>query len=128
VEQLDDPLQREIDTVMGTLRAESRDLRVFFPVLAAKLADALPDNVEVEREGPLFARRRPVRRVTVRLDDDILEAELTRDGLVCREQGLITGMAEEIDFDVWMRLLLNALRVKARSTAAASAALRSLLT
>ncbi len=128
VDALDDPLQHEIDNVMGALRADSRDLRVFFPVLAAKLADALPDAVELEREGPLFARRRPVRRITVRLDDDILEAELTRDGLICRELRLLNGMSVEIEFDVWMRLLISALREKAKTTGEASAALRSLLT
>ena len=128
MDALDDPLQHEIDTVMGALRADSRDIRVFFPVLAVKLADALPDAVELEREGPLFARRRPVRRVTVHLDDCVLEAELTRDGLICRELRLLTGMSEEVDFDVWMRLLISALREKAKTTGEASAALRSLLT
>jgi len=128
VDALDDPLQHEIDVVMGTLRAEARDIRVFFAVLAAKLADALPDAVELEREGALFARRKPVRKLTIRLDDDILEAELTRDGLVCREQRLLTGMSEEIDFEVWLRLLLRSLREKAKTTAEASAALRSLVT
>jgi len=123
-----DPLQREMDTVIGTLRADARDLRVFFPVLAAKLTAALPDAVEVEREGAIFARNRPVRKIVVRLDDDLLEAELTRDGLVCRDARVLTGMSEEIELDAWLRILLSALREKAKTTADASAALRSLVT
>jgi len=129
MDELDDPLQREIDTVIGTLRADSRDIRVFFPVLAAKLAAALPDAVDLEREGALFARRRPIRRIVVRLDEDLLEAELAPDGsLTCREVGFLTGMSQEIDFDSWMRMLLTSLRRKAKTTAEASAALRSLVT
>ena len=49
------PLNDEIDTLMGTLRAELRDIRVFFQVFASKLMGALPDVVEVEREGSLFS-------------------------------------------------------------------------
>jgi len=129
MDELDDPLQREIDTVIGTLKADSRDIRVFFPVLAAKLAAALPEAVGLEREGALFARRRPIRRITVRVDDELLEAELTSDGsLICREVGYLTGMSQEIDFDAWMRVLLTSLRRKAKNTAEASAALRSLVT
>jgi hypothetical protein len=127
-ETFSSPPEPGIDPLMGSLRADARDIRVFFPVLAAKLAAALPDAVEVERDGPLFARRRTPRRIIVRLQDDLLEAELTRDGLVCREANLITGMSQEIDFDTWMRILVSSLREKAKTTAEASAALRSLVT
>jgi hypothetical protein len=122
------PLNDEIDTLIGSLRAESRDIRVFFPVFASKLVTAFPDAVEVEREGSLFARRRPIRSITVRVGDDILEAELTRDGLVCRETQVLNGLTEEIGFEAWMRVLAASLRQKARSTSEASAMLRSLLT
>ena len=122
------PLNDEIDTLMGTLRAESRDIRVFFQVFASKLTAALPDGVEVEREGSVFARRRPVRRITVRAGDDLLEAEMTRDGLVCREIQVLNGLTDEISFEAWLRVLAASLRQKARSTAEASAVLRALLT
>jgi hypothetical protein len=128
VDEADDALQREMDVVTGALRADTRDLRVFFPVLAAKLADALPDAVTVERDSGLLSRRRTVRRLRVHLDEDLLEAELTPAGLVCREVGLLTGISQEVSFDAWMRLLLAGLRERARTTAQASAALRSLLT
>ncbi len=122
------PLNDEIDTLMASLRAESRDIRVFFQVFAAKLLAALPDAVEIEREGSLFARRRPIRRINVRVGDDILEAEMTRDGLVCREVQVLNGLTDEISFEAWMRLLAASLRQKTRSTAEASAVLRALLT
>ena len=122
------PLNDEIDTLMGSLRAETRDIRVFFQVFASKLLDALPDAVVVEREGSLFARRRPIRRLTVRVGEDILEAEMTRNGLSCREIQVLNGLTEEIGFEAWMRVLAASLRQKARSTSEASAMLRSLLT
>jgi hypothetical protein len=128
VDALDDPQQREIDAVVGALRADTRDIRVFFPVLAAKLADALPAAVDIERRGPVFARRRPIRRLSVRLEDDLLDAELTPEGLTCRRASLRDGITEEIDFQVWMRILLTALWARARSVAEASAALRALVT
>jgi hypothetical protein len=122
------PLNDEIDTLMASLRAESRDIRVFFQVFAGKLATALPDAVEIVRDGPLFARRRPIRSITLRVGDDILGAEMTREGLVCRETQILNGLTEEVAFDAWMRVLAASLRQKARTTAEASATLRSLLT
>jgi hypothetical protein len=113
---------------MASLRAESRDIRVFFQVFAGKLSSALPDAVEIERDGSLFTRRRPIRRITVRVGDDILEAEMTREGLVCREVQVLNGLTEEISFEAWMRVLAASLRQKTRSTAEASAVLRALLT
>lgn len=128
MDALDAEQEREIDAVIGALRSDTRDIHVFFPVLAAKLADALPDCVDVERQGPIFARRRPVRRLSVRLDDDLLAAELTPRGLSCRRASLRSGMSGEVDFQTWMRILLAALWARASSAADASAALRALVT
>ena len=97
-------------------------------MFAAKLLGALPDAVEIERDGALFARRRPIRKITVRVADDILEAEMTREGLVCREVQVLNGLTDEISFEAWMRVLAASLRHKTRSTAEASAVLRALLT
>jgi hypothetical protein len=128
VDALDDARQREIDEVIGVLRSDARDIRVFFPVLAAKLADALPGSVDIERQGPIFARRRQIRRISVRLDDDLLSAELAAQGLTCRRASLRDGISEEVDFQAWMRILLAALWVRARTVGEASATLRSLVT
>ncbi len=128
MDSLDDAEQREIDAVIGALRSDTRDIRVFFPVLAVKLADALPGSVDVERQGPIFARRRPIRRLSVRLEDDLLFAEMTPEGLICRRASLRDGMAEEVDFQAWMRILLGALWARARTVSDASAALRALVT
>ena len=64
----------------------------------------------------------------MRVGDDILEAEMTREGLICREVQVLNGLTEEISFEAWMRVLAASLRQKARSTAEASAVLRALLT
>ncbi len=128
MDQLDDPGQREIDTVIGSLRADARDIRVFFPVLGAKLAASLPEAVDLERGGNPFRRRRPVRRITVRLEDDLLEAELTPAGLVCRDTRFSSGISQEVDLESWMRVLLSALRRRARTAAEARDALRFLVT
>ena len=114
--------------MIGSLRADSRDIRVFFPVFAAKLAEALPESVEVERDGSLFARRRPIRKITVGVGDDLLEAELTSAGLVCREFRVLSGLSCEIPFDAWLRVLAASLQQRARTAAGANEVLRSLLT
>ena len=118
---------REMDVVMATLLADVRDIRVFFPVLASKLATALPDAVEVEREGGVFRKSHPVRKITVRTDDETLEAELTPTGLVCRSSRVFQGVMAEIDFEAWLHLLLVALHRQADGSASASAALRALI-
>jgi hypothetical protein len=81
----------------------------------------------VEREGGLLRRSHPIRRVTVRTDGEILEAELTPTGLVCRSSHVFQGVMTEIDFEAWIRLLLVALRRQAEGSASASAALRALI-
>ena len=122
------PLEQEIDTMIGSLRADSRDIRVFFPVFAAKLADTLPESVEVERDLSLFARRRrPIRKITVAVGDDLLEAELTPTGLVCREFRVLSGLSSEIPLDAWLRVLAASLHRRARTAAEANQVLRSLL-
>ena len=122
------PLEQQIDTVIGSLRADQRDIRVFFPVFAAKLADALPETVEVQREGSLLARRRPIRKITVLVGEDLLEAELTPAGLVCRELRVLSGLSSEIPFDAWLRVLAASLQQRARTAGEANEVLRSLLT
>ena len=57
----------DFDLLAASLRSDARDLRTFLEVLASKLQGALPGRVTVSRDGGLFARDHPVRRVEVTL-------------------------------------------------------------
>ena len=57
----------DLDLLAASIRADASDLRTFLDVLAAKLTEALPGQVTVQREGGVFAREHRVRRLEVAL-------------------------------------------------------------
>jgi hypothetical protein len=125
------PPEQDIDALAASIHADAGDLGVFFQVLAAKLSDAMPGIVDLERERGLFKKDRPVRKLTVRAGDDVFEAELRQGAVATRHSHAVRGItlrSEEMDFQAWLRALLGALQTRARSSADANAALRSLVT
>src|SRR5438105_14651993 len=66
----------DFELVAASLRADSSDLDAFVPTLAAKLCEALPAQVDVQRRGLLG--RGPVRRVAVSVGDNIYELRYER--------------------------------------------------
>ena len=91
----------------------------------------MPGSVELERERGLFKKDHPVRKLTVRAGDDVFEAELRQGTVAARHAHAVRGItlrSEELEFQAWLRALLGALQTRARSSADANAALRSLVT
>ena len=64
----------DFDLLAASLRADAGDVDGFFEVLVAKLEEALPDQVEVERRGGLLGGRKRVHRIEVTLGDQRYEA------------------------------------------------------
>ncbi len=125
------PQDQDIDTLAASLRADASDINVFFQVLATKLSGAMPGMVELEREGGLFRKEHPVRKISVRAGEDLFEAELHHGAVAARHAHAVRGItlrSEELDFQAWLRALLGVLQGRARQSAEASAALRSLVT
>jgi hypothetical protein len=126
--------EQDLDELVGSLRADGSDINVFFQVFTAKLIDTIPGAVEVEREGGLFKKQHPVRRLLVRLGDDTFEAEPRQGTIACRHTHDVHGVggglpfSRDLGFDEWLRALVGALAQQAQTNAAASAALRSLVT
>lgn len=56
------------DVLAASLRQDTRDLAVFCEVLAKKLEEAVPAFVRIERQGGLFQKNPPVRRLIVTLE------------------------------------------------------------
>jgi hypothetical protein len=119
----------DLDVLAASLRADASDIGIFFQVLGGKLLGAMPGAVEVEREGGLFKKVHPIRRIVVRAGDDLFEAQLERGAVNCRHAYAVRGFAfsEETGVDQWLRALADVLANQAQSSAHASAALRSLL-
>ncbi|MDQ2960948.1 MAG: hypothetical protein M3R48_07865 [Candidatus Dormibacteraeota bacterium] len=125
------PSEPDLDAVAASIRADSSDIGIFFQVLGAKLHDSMPGAVELEREGGLFKKEHPIKRIVVHAGDDIFEAEMRHGAIACRHSHAVRGItlrSEEPGLDQWLRALVGVLAVQAQSNAQASAALRSLVT
>jgi len=127
-EGLDDPLT--FDLLAASIRADAADLGLFLDILATKLEGALPDMVDVRREGGLFRRSRPVQSLTVGIGDH--RYELHRHGhrlhasVALRARG-ITLRTDEKPLDEWIDVLSRDLADHARASSDARAALSRLL-
>jgi hypothetical protein len=125
------PPEQDLDALAASLRADASDIGVFFQVLAARLSDSMPGIVSLEREGGLFKKEHPVKRITVRAGDDVFAAELRGGAVAAHHARAVRGItlrSEELDFQAWLRALLGVLQTRAQGSAEASAALRALVT
>ena len=125
------PPDADLDSVVATLHADAADVNVFFQVLATKLSDSMGGAVQLEREGGMFKKDHPVKRITVNAGDDVLEAELRHGSITAQHAHAVRGIrlrTEQLGFDEWLRRLVEVLSKQSQSNAAASAALRSLVT
>jgi hypothetical protein len=87
--------------------------------------------VQLVREGGMFKKDHPVKRITVTAGDDVLEAELHHGSISAQHAHAVRGIrlrTEQLGFDAWLRRLVEVLTRQSASNAAASAALRSLVT
>lgn len=121
----------DLDVLAASLRADASDIGVFFQVLGGKLFASMPGGVELERDGGLFKKDHPIKRIVVHAGDDLFEAELRHGAVNCRHAHAVRGItlrSEELGLEAWLRALLGALAGQAQSSAQATAALRSLVT
>ncbi|MDX6687741.1 MAG: hypothetical protein QOF86_3869 [Baekduia sp.] len=118
----------EFDLLASALKADARDVDVFFDVLVAKLADVLPEQVEVQRGGLLG--RAGAKAVVVTLGDRRYEAERNRKRVACRRRTVVRGIAlksEELDVAAWIDALSADLVDEAARNERARLALEGLL-
>jgi hypothetical protein len=118
----------ELDLVASALRADAGDVDVFFDVLVGKLAEALPDAVEVERGG-FLGRGRP-EAVRVALGDAHYEARREKRRVRCARRVVVRGIAlktEELEVGAWIDALSGDLVDEAARSERARTALQGLL-
>lgn len=118
------------DLLAASIRADAADLGLFLDVLATKFESALPDMVDVRREGGLFRRRHPVQSVAISLGDR--RYELHRRGhrlraTVALRAHDVTLRTDEKPLDEWIDVLSRELADHARASSDARNALSRLL-
>lgn len=120
----------DIDLLASSLQADSSDVRLLLKALVTRLSGALGDRLTVERAGGLLRRSDEIRRVTVQLGDDTLDAALAGGALECtvsRSSGGIRIRSSKVSMEAWLHQLLTALQTEAASSTATRRALESLV-
>jgi hypothetical protein len=127
---VDDP-SLDLDLLASSLSADAGDVRLLLKALVTRLSDALGDRLSVERSGGRLRRRTDeIRRVSIRLSEDQLDAAVSGGILECtvsRSSGGIRIRSEKVTTDEWLRRLLGSLRDEAASSEATRLALEALV-
>ena len=118
------------DLLAASLRADLGDLTSFVEVLAAKLEDAVPGAVRVQRTRQGFRGGKLVR--TIVFDAGGEHLELRRDGSgVQAKRGRVSGgiviKSEPLEIDQWIDALTEALTIEAGRNEKTRLALERLL-
>jgi hypothetical protein len=120
----------DIDLLAASLRADTSDLGTFVEALAAKLEEAVPGAVRVQRRRDGMFGPKRVNQIAVEAGDQRLElkAQGSRVETRCaRLSGGIVLKSEAIETDAWLAALSQALADEARSSQTTRQALERLL-
>src|SRR5260370_39341534 len=93
------------DLLAASLRAGVSDLKTFMEVLAAKLSDALPNMVRVEREGGLFKKEHRVQAIRIQIEEHGYELRRASSGIEARLSHQVRGITLKNDgmrLDQWI--------------------------
>ena len=121
----------DLDLLAASLRADSSDLGTFVESLAAKLEEAVPGRVRVERRRNGMFGPKTVRSVSVDLGDRRLELRANGGAVQTRCAKLSGGIVlknEALETDAWLAMLSDALAAEASRSEATRKALERLLT
>ncbi|MGH9088329.1 MAG: hypothetical protein ACRDYZ_09490, partial [Acidimicrobiales bacterium] len=119
----------DLDLLASSLHADDRDVRLLLRVLVGRLSGALGDRLEVERTGR-FRKSDEIRRVSIQLGDEQLEATVERGSLTCtiaKSSGGIRIRSTKVTIEEWIRQLLTVLRDESTTSQATRLALESIV-
>lgn len=120
----------DIDLLAASLRADSGDLNAFVESLAAKLEEAIPGRVRVERRRLGMFGTKAVRRLAVDLGERRLELRYERSTVEMRCSRLSGGIVlktEPLETEGWLAALGEALAAEAQRSETTRRALERLL-
>ena len=121
----------DLDLLAASLRADSSDLNAFVESLAAKLEEAVPGRVRVERRRSGMFGQKAVRSVSVDLGDRRLELRADGGAVQTRCAKLSGGIVlknDALETNAWLAMLSDALAAEANRSEATRKALERLLT
>jgi hypothetical protein len=120
----------DLDLLAASLRADSSDLTAFVESMAAKLEEAVPGRVRVDRRRAGMFGPKSVRSLAVDLGDRRLELRAERGAVQTRCARLSGGIVlknEELETEAWLAMLSEALAAEASRSEATRRALERLL-
>jgi len=129
VDEIDRPVV-DMDLLAASLRADSSDVSVFVESLAAKLEEAVPGRVRIDRRRSGMFGPKAVRGVAVDLGDRRLELRTDGGRVETRCARLSAGIVlknEVLETDEWLAVLSDALAAEARRSETTRKALERLL-
>lgn len=121
--------ERTFDLLAASLRAGAADMATFVPVLAEKLAAALPTRVAIQRAGVL--RHGPAQGLVAELEPWRFSMRMERGRPVAERTHTVRGIAlktETLPLDAWILALTAALADLAGTDERERAAIMRLLT
>lgn len=122
----------EFELLAASLRADAGDATAFLEALATKLGGALPQRTQIERNGGIFSRTHPVRRISVRLGEWEYQVAAEPGGALAASRAHavrgITLKSEPMSLDQWIEDLSADLAELAQTSLQDQTALRRLLT
>jgi hypothetical protein len=122
----------DIDLLAASLRADSGDLGAFVEGLAAKLEDALPGRVNVQRGRRGMFGPKVVRKVSVQGAGERLELVRGEGNAIetrrCRMSGGIVIKSDPVDTETWLQAVGQTLASEAERSEQTRQALERLLT
>lgn len=123
--------EERLDTVAGSLRADSSDTRTLIEALARKLEAALPNQTVVERKATRpFSRAKRVVRITIGLGETDYTLSMVAGSARATRSKTVGGIVirnEDLSVDEWLSSLTAALDAEAKHSEAARIALERLL-
>ena len=115
----------------ASLQADAGDVRILLRVLVARLAEALGPRLQVERPGGLRKKKsEEIRRVTITLGNDELDAAVEGPALTCRisrSSGGIRIRSTTVSMQEWLARLLSGLQAEATTSEATRQALEAMM-
>ena len=129
MDEIDRPVV-DMDLLAASLRADSSDLSAFVESLAAKLEEAMPGRVRVDRRRSGMFGPKSVQSVSVDLGDRRLELRNERGAVQTRCARLSGGIVlknEVLETDAWLAMLSEALAAEAARSETTRKALERLL-
>jgi len=121
----------DLDILASSLSADAGDVRLLLKALVTRLSGALGDRLVVERTGGRLRKRSDeIRRVSIHLGEDQLDAAVQGGALECtvsRSSGGIRIRSAKVSMDEWLRQLLASLSDEAATSQATRLALEALV-